>query len=65
MSRYEFDLDTPFRDLPENVQLVILYGSGKARIKQRVFGGEMESRIKEQQLDLFGDRTSFHRWWLN
>jgi hypothetical protein len=25
--------------------------------------GEMENRIKEQQLDLFADRTSCHRWW--
>ncbi len=24
--------------------------------------GEIESRIKEQQLDLFADRTSCHRW---
>jgi hypothetical protein len=27
--------------------------------------GEMENRIKEQQLDLFSDRTSCHRWWPN
>ncbi len=26
---------------------------------------EMENRIKEQQLDLFADRTSCHRWWPN
>lgn len=25
--------------------------------------GDMENRIKEQQLDLFADRTSCHRWW--
>ena len=25
----------------------------------------MENRIKEQQLDLFADRTSCHRWWPN
>ena len=25
----------------------------------------MENRIKEQQLDLFEDRTSCHRWWPN
>ena len=24
--------------------------------------GEMENRIKEQQLDLFADRTSCHKW---
>lgn len=27
--------------------------------------GEMENRIKEQQLDLYGDRTSCHHWWPN
>lgn len=27
--------------------------------------GDMENRIKEQQLDLFADRTSCHYWWPN
>lgn len=27
--------------------------------------GEMENRIKEQQLELFSDRTSCHKWWPN
>jgi hypothetical protein len=27
--------------------------------------GEVENRIKEQQLDLFSDRTSCHAWWAN
>ena len=27
--------------------------------------GEMENRIKEQQLDLFADHTRCHRWWPN
>ena len=27
--------------------------------------GEAENRIKEQQLDLFSDRTSCHEWWPN
>ena len=27
--------------------------------------GDMENRIKEQQLDLFADRTSCHSWWSN
>jgi len=27
--------------------------------------GDMENRIKEQQLDLFSDRTSCHHWWAN
>ncbi len=27
--------------------------------------GDMENRIKEQQLALFADRTSCHEWWAN
>lgn len=27
--------------------------------------GDMENKIKEQQLDLFADRTSCHKWWPN
>ena len=27
--------------------------------------GDMENHIKQQQLDLFADRTSCHRWWAN
>ena len=27
--------------------------------------GDMENRIKEQQLDLYADRTSAHKWWAN
>ena len=27
--------------------------------------GDMENRIKEQQLALFADRTSAHKWWAN
>jgi len=27
--------------------------------------GDMENRIKEQQLDLFADKTSCHEWWPN
>ena len=32
-NHYEFDLDTPFEDLPESVRQVILYGSGKDHIR--------------------------------
>jgi hypothetical protein len=27
--------------------------------------GDMENRIKEQQLDMYADRTSCHAWWSN
>jgi len=37
------------------------------RLYDRVYcaRGDMENRIKQQQLDLFSDRTSCHRWWPN
>jgi hypothetical protein len=43
-----------------------LAGDGR-RLYQKLYcaRGEMENRIKEQQLDLFADRTSCHRWWPN
>ena len=38
-----------------------------ARLYEKVYcaRGDMENRIKEQQLDLFADRTSCHNWWPN
>ena len=37
------------------------------RLYERVYcaRGDMENRIKQQQLDLFADRTSCHKWWAN
>ena len=31
-THYEFDVETPFADLPENVQQIVLYGSGRETI---------------------------------
>ncbi len=43
-----------------------LEGDGKELYERRYCQrGEMENRIKEQQLDLFADRTSCHDWWPN
>lgn len=33
--------------------------------REYVMRGDMENRIKEQQLDMFSDRTSCHNWWPN
>ena len=43
-----------------------LEGEAKA-LYERLYcaRGEMENRIKEQQLALFADRTSYHKWWPN
>ncbi len=35
---YKFSLDTPFKDLPQNVQQIILYGNNKERFKVVRFG---------------------------
>ena len=47
--------------------IVTNLGGSPKRLYDQVYcaRGEMENRIKEQQLDLFGDRTSCHRWWPN
>lgn len=43
-----------------------LEGDGRALYEKLYCArGEMENRIKEQQLDLFADRTSCHKWWPN
>jgi len=42
---YDFDPETPFGDLPENVREVILHGSGSEKISFRYFGdGGTQSR---------------------
>ena len=42
-----------------------LQGEGCTLYQQYCQRGDMENRIKEQQLDLFSDRTSAHKWWTN
>jgi excinuclease ABC subunit A len=32
-AHYKFDIETPFRELPESLQKVVLYGSGKEKIE--------------------------------
>ena len=51
-----------------NPRYIVTNLEGKAReLYETVYcaRGEMENRIKEQQLDLFADRTSCHKWWPN
>lgn len=43
MKKYHFDLDTPYRELPQKVKDIILYGTGKEAIKF-VFNGEYGTR---------------------
>jgi hypothetical protein len=51
-----------------NPRFVVSNLSGNAQhIYEKIYcaRGEMENRIKEQQLGLFADRTSCHKWWSN
>lgn len=43
MKKYHFDLDTPFKDLPELIQHIILYGTKENQI-QFTFSGEYGTR---------------------
>jgi hypothetical protein len=54
--------------LGPNTRFVVTNLEGNPRqIYDRLYcaRGDMENRIKEQQLDLFAARTSAHRWWAN
>jgi hypothetical protein len=55
-------------DKGSNPRFVITSLTGEAQsLYDEVYcaRGEMENRIKEQQLGLFADRTSCHGWWAN
>ncbi len=55
-------------DQGKNPRFVVTSLEGDARqLYDEVYcaRGEMENRIKEQQLGLFSDRTSCHHWWAN
>jgi hypothetical protein len=55
-------------DKGANPRYVVTNLEGNAQeLYERVYcaRGEMENRIKEQQLGLFADRTSCHCWWAN
>jgi hypothetical protein len=51
-----------------NPRFVVTNLKGRAKVLyEKVYcaRGDMENRIKEQQLGLFADRTSCHKWWTN
>jgi hypothetical protein len=57
-----------FTDKGRNPRFVVTNLEGDAQaLYDEVYcaRGEMENRIKEQQLGLFADRTSCHCWWAN
>lgn len=55
-------------DKGSNPRYVVTHLEGEAQaLYEKLYcaRGDMENRIKEQQLDLFADRTRCHRWWPN
>ena len=48
---YEFDLNTPFEDLPSSVKQVVLYGSGNQKIKFSYQGKENSLKIENHPFE--------------
>ncbi len=56
---YHFDLHTPFEDLPSDVKQVVLYGSGKTKIKFYYRG--RDNKTKTEQHNFEGIIENFSR----
>ncbi|MDQ3195103.1 MAG: excinuclease ABC subunit UvrA [Pseudomonadota bacterium] len=50
-SHYDFDLDTPFEKLPENVQNIALHGSGREKIDFLYFGERGKSHRRSHTFE--------------
>ncbi len=50
-AHYDFDIDTPFSDLPKKIQQSILYGSGKENIEFHFFGDNGRKYSKVQPFE--------------
>ena len=48
---YEFDIETPFGDLPQTVREVVLYGSGRTRIAFRYLADSGRLTLKEHSFE--------------
>ena len=53
------------RERNNGTLLTCAIAPSRGNVAVRCARGEMENRIKEQQLGLFADRTSAHQWWTN
>src|SRR6202021_1844391 len=61
-------IKSEYNDKGENTRFVVTNCSIEAeQLYKEIYcaRGDMENRIKEQQLGLFADRTSCHAWWPN
>ena len=50
-SHYKFDIDTPFQELTDDIQNVILYGSGDVKIKFEYLRGGKRPIIREHSFE--------------
>jgi len=48
---YGFDVDTPWRDLPQSVREVVLYGSGEEAIAFHYAGGRSRTEVREHPFE--------------
>lgn len=48
---FDFDVDTPFQDLDERIQQIILYGSGKEKVRFRYLNDRGSRYEKEQAFE--------------
>jgi excinuclease ABC subunit A len=48
---YEFDVDTPFEDLPEKIRTIVLYGSGKQAIPFAYMNERGRTSIREHAFE--------------
>ncbi|RCS56560.1 excinuclease ABC subunit UvrA [Parvibium lacunae] len=50
-NHYEFDLDSPFEKLPDNIQHLVLYGSGKEKVPFAYVGERGKTVIREHAFE--------------
>ncbi|MES1932052.1 excinuclease ABC subunit A [Salinisphaera shabanensis T35B1] len=49
--KYEFDVDTPWRDLPEKARKIILHGSGREKIEFRYVNARGRTRVRKHAFE--------------
>ncbi len=59
---YNFDTETPYQDLPEDIQKIILYGSGREAIDFKILTGR--GRIKKKRHSFEGIIANMDRRYL-
>ncbi len=63
--KYQADSWSRQRKIVGKAEVTSLGENPRYIVTRHCMRGDMENRIKEQQLELFADRTSCHKWWAN